>query len=285
TDIINENEKLKNSEKIIMENIKSLMIDDIIKKPQQIYSSIDERIEVMKSHISRLKKAESTAIVYLGNIAREVTTALSAINSNKLPDNAGAFAGRHIIKVTLPTKNMADEIKKEILADYLSLLTESQSVPKWDKLCSDIVKHLLQSKQLNLRLLMVDEYNTSGKMVKPSEHNLSDGQKLIFQVMMYISLSNIRAKSHAISKRRKFQGFMVIDNPFGQNTNKETIVPKLELGHAMGIQFIYTMEQENREMFNLFEKVYILKRDRRMGNKQLVETAHIEMSKEDGIGY
>ncbi|CAA6816082.1 MAG: Unknown protein, partial [uncultured Sulfurovum sp.] len=286
TTVFQEKNIVKESEKLIIEEIKRLSPEDIIEDPTHIYIAIEDRILVMQSNIERLKKSESTAIDYLGRIADASIDALKDISNTKLPENAGAFANRSIITVNIASiKSLTDATKREVLSAYLTTLTQSQSViPNWKHLCSGIIRALLQGRMLNLKLLLVDEYNLSGKMVKPSEHNLSDGQKLIFQVMMYIALSRIRYRSHTTSSGREFQGFMVIDNPFGKNTNKETIVLKLELGHAMGIQFIYTMEQENNEMFNLFENVYVLRRNIKVGDKQMVKVAHLGMEKDDNLG-
>jgi len=285
TDILQEKSMLKSSEKMIIEDINRLTIEDIIDTPSQIHSAIVDRMIVLQSNIERLKKSEGTAIDYLGRIAKDAINVLKDISSTKLPENAGAFANRSIITVNISSvKSMSEITQQEILSSYLNTLVESQVVPNWKLLCSGIIKFLLQGRGLGLKLLLVDEYNLSGKMVKPLEHNLSDGQKLIFQVMMYIALSRIRYRTHSTSVGREFQGFMVIDNPFGKNTNKETIVPKLELGHAMGIQFIYTMEQENNEMFNLFENVYVLRRNKKIGDKQMVEVAHLGMDKEKSLG-
>lgn len=270
---------LKESEKVAMERLGSLGLEDMRTDPFQIYHAIRERIEVMEDHINRLKEVEHSALTYLDNIAEMAINALYDINRSKLPETAGKFAQKKIIHINIaPIKNMTQEGRREILLGYLAMMAQSRSVPKWETLCSEIIKVLLQARPLDLKLLFVDEHSP-GHMVKPEQHNMSDGQRLIFQIMLFITLSQIRHKGRTSQSKRKFSGFMVIDNPFGKITNKETMLPSLELGHALGIQFIYTMEQPNEEMQSVFNHVHTLKRGYKLGPMTLVEK--VELTLED----
>jgi hypothetical protein len=189
-----------------------------------------------------LESSERHRKLLIDQLQHHVGEALALLEKaerlSRLPDGAGAWAGRKILRIGFTRP------EPQVLAVRIAekLDENARAQPKLPGL--DLMLRCVGAavpRDFKVEILKPDsagraEYASISEMAKV----FSGGQELTGAIMLYCTLAALRSSTRTGARSSRLGGMLILDNPIGKASADYLLNLQMNMATALGVQLIYT---------------------------------------------
>ncbi|MFF3567941.1 hypothetical protein ACFYXQ_09205 [Nocardia jiangxiensis] len=189
-----------------------------------------------------LEDSERHRTILINQLQHHVGEALTLVEKaerlSRLPDSAGVWAGRRVLKIGFAKPD------PQILVARIAETVDENARSRPDLPGRDLVLRCVAGavpRDFKVEILKPDaagraEYASISQMATV----FSGGQELTGAIMLYCTLAALRASTRAGSRGSRAGGMLILDNPIGKASADYLLSLQMNMAAAVGVQLIYT---------------------------------------------
>jgi hypothetical protein len=189
-----------------------------------------------------LESSERHRKLLIDQLQHHTTEALTLLEKaerlSRLPDSAGVWAGRRILKIGFAKP------EQQVLAVRIAETLDENARTQPNLPGRDLVLRCVGAavpRDFKVEILKPDsagraEYASISEMAKV----FSGGQELTGAIMLYCTLAALRGSTRTGARSSRLGGMLILDNPIGKASADYLLKLQMNMSAALGVQLIYT---------------------------------------------
>ncbi|NNH73855.1 hypothetical protein HLB23_29050 [Nocardia uniformis] len=241
----------------------------LVQRAQQWASQLAERAASLTSDLEDSDRHRKLLIEQLQHQVNEALTLLDkAERLSRLPDEAGVWAGRRVLKIGFVKP------EPQLLAARIAETVDDNARSQAAIGGRDLVLRCVGTavpRDFKVEVLKPDsgdraEYASISEMAKV----FSGGQELTGAIMLYCTLAALRGSTRT-TRGNRMGGMLILDNPIGKASADYLLNLQMNMAAALGVQLIYTTGSMEDRVLATFPLCIRLRNDadQRTGTRHL----------------
>ncbi len=241
----------------IRERCRIGLLDDLAVNAAAYVVELESRTRSLADDLEDLDRHRSMLVDKLVNLCKSQRRMLREVTaSSMLPEGLGELSGQSAFKITFDTVPEAEARGK--LAARVDLWANGSAASnkeRTDRLAealADTVRHRERSGPWTVQVLKPSvDYTPAYRSPDRIDVEFSGGQELTLAVLLYLTLSRVRAHNRTTGQRPPMP--LILDNPFGAASNPALIKIQQSLAERSDVQLLCATGLTDASVITAFE--------------------------------